>query len=171
MRHKTVTLASTLALTAVLFTGCSSPENQSQFHDSDVTYTLNSSTDVDQSQVISGLKKAGVPDKLVPDFQSVTNALAKRESGQNPNAVNLFDAQASNSVTTAADGKPSQSPRGYLQVIPGTFSKFHVPGTSSNIYDVEANVASAWVYVSNTQGVNLNTGEGLYQFSQKYGIS
>lgn len=171
MRHKTLTLASTLALTAALFTGCSSPEDPSQFHDQDVTYTPNASTNVDQSKVVSGLKKAGVPDKLVPDFQSVTNALAKRESGQNPNAVNLFDAQASLSTTTAADGKPSQSPRGYLQVIPGTFSKFHVPGTSSNIYDVEANVASAWVYASNTQGVDLKTGEGLYQFSQKYGIS
>jgi hypothetical protein len=58
-----------------------------------------------------------------------------------------------------------------MQITPRVFTDFHVPGTSSNIYDVEANVASAWVYVSNTQGVDLKTGEGLYQFSQKYGIS
>lgn len=171
MRHKTVTLASTLALTAVLFTGCSSPENPSQFHDQDVTYTLNSSTDVDQSQVVNGLKEAGVPEDLVPDFQSVTNALAKNESDQNPNAVNLFDSRATRDTAKAADGNPSRSPRGYMQIIPRVFTDFHVPGTSANIYDVEANVAAAWVYVSKTQKVDLKTGEGLYQFAQKYGIS
>ena len=46
-----------------------------------------------------------------------------RESSGNPRAINLWDVNAQNGV-------PS---KGLLQVIPPTFSEYHVHGTSKNI--------------------------------------
>lgn len=70
------------------------------------------------------------------------------ESGGNPNAINLTD-------INAQMGDPS---RGLLQVIGGTFSAYHVPGTSGNIYDPLANVAAAINYAMHRYGPSLMSG-------------
>ncbi|MET9920346.1 transglycosylase SLT domain-containing protein [Streptomyces sp. NPDC006435] len=65
-----------------------------------------------------------------------------RESTGNPNAVNGWDVNAQN-------GTPSC---GLLQVIRPTFNAYHVPGTSSNIYDPVANITAAANYAADRYG-------------------
>jgi LysM repeat protein len=65
-----------------------------------------------------------------------------RESSGNPNAINLTD-------SNAAAGHPSI---GLLQVIQPTFTAYHVPGTSSNIYDPVANITAACNYAYHVYG-------------------
>ncbi|MER5499277.1 transglycosylase SLT domain-containing protein [Streptomyces sp. NPDC002561] len=65
-----------------------------------------------------------------------------RESTGNPNAVNGWDVNAQN-------GTPSC---GLLQVIQPTFNAYHVPGTSSNIYDPVANITAAANYAADRYG-------------------
>jgi SLT domain-containing protein len=72
------------------------------------------------------------------------------ESGGDPNAVNLWDINAKR-------GDPS---RGLMQVIGSTFARFHVPGTSFNILDPLANIASAINYAMHTYGPNLRNARG-----------
>jgi hypothetical protein len=74
------------------------------------------------------------------------------ESGGNPNAINLTDANARR-------GDPS---RGLLQTTGGTFSQYHVPGTAFNIYDPLANIAAAINYAVHRYGRTLmHGGAGL----------
>jgi hypothetical protein len=70
------------------------------------------------------------------------------ESGGNPNAINLTDINAKR-------GDPS---RGLLQTIGATFSQYHVPGTSFNIYDPLANIAAAINYAEHRYGPSLMRG-------------
>lgn len=72
----------------------------------------------------------------------------RTESGGNPNAINMWDINAQR-------GDPS---RGLMQVIGSTFSAYHVPGTSSNIYDPLANIAAAINYAKHVYGPNLMRG-------------
>lgn len=65
-----------------------------------------------------------------------------RESSGNPNAINLWD-------SNAAAGTPSI---GLLQVIQPTFDAYHVPGTSTNIYDPVANITAACNYAYHVYG-------------------
>jgi LysM repeat protein len=65
-----------------------------------------------------------------------------RESSGNPYAINLWD-------VNAAKGTPS---KGLLQVIAPTFSAYHVPGTSWNIYDPVANITAACNYAYHRYG-------------------
>jgi SLT domain-containing protein len=70
------------------------------------------------------------------------------ESGGNANAINNWD-------INAKMGDPS---RGLMQVIGSTFSRFHVPGTSFNIFDPLANIAAAINYGMHTYGATLMRG-------------
>lgn len=81
------------------------------------------------------------------------NTIIQRESGGNPKAINLSD-------TNAQHGTPS---KGLMQVIDPTFDTYHVPGTSTDIYDPVANIAAAIRYIiafygdiSNVQQANPN---------------
>ncbi|MFC9532236.1 transglycosylase SLT domain-containing protein [Streptomyces sp. NPDC056975] len=65
-----------------------------------------------------------------------------RESSGNPQAINNWDINAINGI-------PS---KGLLQVIPPTFSAYHVPGTSWNIYDPVANITAAANYAADKYG-------------------
>jgi len=65
-----------------------------------------------------------------------------RESSGNPNAINLTD-------SNAAAGTPSI---GLLQVIQPTFTAYHVPGTSTDIYDPVANITAACNYAYHVYG-------------------
>ncbi|MEU1409361.1 transglycosylase SLT domain-containing protein [Streptomyces sp. NPDC005728] len=65
-----------------------------------------------------------------------------RESSGNPQAINDWDINAINGI-------PS---KGLLQVIPPTFSAYHVTGTSWNIYDPVANITAAANYAADKYG-------------------
>ncbi|TQJ87137.1 transglycosylase SLT domain-containing protein [Streptomyces sp. SLBN-31] len=65
-----------------------------------------------------------------------------RESSGNPNAINDWDINAINGI-------PS---KGLLQVIPPTFTAYHVAGTSWNIYDPVANITAAANYAADKYG-------------------
>lgn len=102
----------------------------------------------------AALKAAGVPPPgALAQWQAGLNTLITRESGWNPNAINLTD-------SNAAAGDPS---RGLAQTIMSTFMAYHAAGTSTNIYDPVANVAAAIRYIvatygniSNVQQANAN---------------
>jgi Transglycosylase SLT domain len=70
------------------------------------------------------------------------------ESGGNPNAINLWDVNARN-------GDPS---RGLMQTIAETFSAYHWPGTSFDIFNPLANIAAALNYARNRYGPGLMSG-------------
>ncbi|MFQ6398081.1 transglycosylase SLT domain-containing protein [Nocardia sp. KC 131] len=65
-----------------------------------------------------------------------------RESGGDPQAINLWD-------SNAAAGIPS---KGLLQVIDPTFNAFHVDGTVFDIWDPVANIVAACNYAANRYG-------------------
>lgn len=97
-----------------------------------------------KSVVDQALKLVGLPTSL--DNQVLYQM--QTESGGNPNAINLTD-------SNALLGDPS---KGLLQVIGTTFSEYHVPGTSGNIYDPLANVAAAINYAKAAYGPTLMSG-------------
>ncbi|MFI0896952.1 transglycosylase SLT domain-containing protein [Streptomyces sp. NPDC020983] len=72
-----------------------------------------------------------------------------RESSGDPKAINLWDINARNGI-------PS---KGLLQVIDPTFDRFHVAGTSHNIYDPVANITAACNYAADRYGTmdNVNS--------------
>ncbi len=91
---------------------------------------------------------------------------APRESSGNPNACNLWDTNAItphgySKVRDYGDGyrlnepvrringtlTPFQCSRGVVQCIPQTFARYHAAGTSVNIYDPVASIASSIRYV------------------------
>lgn len=88
--------------------------------------------------VLKALGMEGLPTSLLSRVLAQINL----ESGGNPNAINLWD-------SNAAKGQPSQ---GLLQTVPGTFSAYHWPGTSSNIDDPYANIAAAINYGAHRYG-------------------
>ncbi|MFX0573724.1 transglycosylase SLT domain-containing protein [Nocardia nepalensis] len=65
-----------------------------------------------------------------------------RESGGNPQAINLWD-------SNAAKGIPS---KGLLQVIDPTFNAYHVEGTAWDIYEPVANITAACNYAAHRYG-------------------
>ncbi|TPQ20020.1 transglycosylase SLT domain-containing protein [Streptomyces sporangiiformans] len=83
------------------------------------------------------MKKRGIPGS----YDGIKRNILRESSG-NPNAINNWDINAINGV-------PS---KGLLQVIPPTFSTYHVPGTSWNIYDPVANITAACNYAADRYG-------------------
>ncbi|MFF6980966.1 transglycosylase SLT domain-containing protein [Streptomyces sp. NPDC008343] len=65
-----------------------------------------------------------------------------RESSGNPTAINKWD-------SNAKAGIPS---KGLMQVIEPTFRAYHVPGTSTNIYNPVANITAACNYAAKKYG-------------------
>ncbi|MFD9636164.1 transglycosylase SLT domain-containing protein [Streptomyces violascens] len=74
-----------------------------------------------------------------------------RESSGNPLAINTWD-------SNAVAGTPSE---GLLQVIEPTFLAFHVPGTSTDLYDPVANITAACNYAAKTYG-SIDNVHGAY---------
>jgi flagellar biosynthesis GTPase FlhF len=83
------------------------------------------------------MKKHGIPGSYNGIYRNVM-----RESSGNPNAINNWDINAINGI-------PS---KGLLQVIPPTFTAYHVAGTSWNIYDPVANITAACNYAADKYG-------------------
>ncbi|MCF4137667.1 transglycosylase SLT domain-containing protein [Streptomyces sp. Tue 6430] len=90
------------------------------------------------------MKKKGIPGSYHGLHKNIM-----RESSGNPKAINDWDINAINGI-------PS---KGLLQVIPPTFSAYHVPGTSWNIYDPVANITAAANYAADRYGTidNVNS--------------
>jgi uncharacterized membrane protein len=77
-----------------------------------------------------------------PSWTPGLMTLIGRESGGNPNSINTTDINAQR-------GDPS---RGLMQTIGATFSQYHLPGTSWNIYDPVANIAAGIRYIQARYG-------------------
>ncbi|MCH5673013.1 transglycosylase SLT domain-containing protein [Streptomyces gilvus] len=90
------------------------------------------------------MKSKGIPGSYNGLYRNIM-----RESSGNPNAINDWDINAINGI-------PS---KGLLQVIPPTFSTYHVAGTSWNIYDPVANITAAANYAAHRYGTidNVNS--------------
>lgn len=80
--------------------------------------------------------------KHIPGTYEGLHRNIMRESSGNPRAINLWDINARNGI-------PS---KGLLQVINPTFNRFHVAGTSWNIYDPVANITAACNYAADRYG-------------------
>jgi hypothetical protein len=83
------------------------------------------------------MKSKGIPGSYNGLYRNIM-----RESSGNPNAINGWDINAINGI-------PS---KGLLQVIPPTFSAYHVAGTSWNIYNPIANITAAANYAADKYG-------------------
>ena len=83
-------------------------------------------------------------------WETGMNTLVQRESGWNSRAVNKSDSNATGPIQ--ADGAPLNSSRGLAQTVPGTFNRYHVAGTSNDIYDPIANLAAAIKYIISRYG-------------------
>lgn len=83
----------------------------------------------------AGVKAAGVPSSWIPGLEEI----AHYESGDNPDAEDPI----------SVDGEHAE---GIMQMLMSTFMAHHVPGTSSNIYDPVANIASASRYIEGRYG-------------------
>lgn len=83
------------------------------------------------------MKKHGIPGSYEGIHRNIM-----RESSGDPYAINLWDINAKNGI-------PS---KGLLQVIPPTFAAYHVPGTSTDIYDPVANITAACNYAADRYG-------------------
>ncbi len=88
-----------------------------------------------------------------------------KESAGVVDAVNRDDINA-RGATIPTDNAPSGSSRGVGQVIPETFARYHVAGTSNNIYDPEANLSASVNYMMHRYRVAAD-GTGLIEFYQQ----
>ncbi|WP_329574675.1 transglycosylase SLT domain-containing protein [Streptomyces sp. NBC_01361] len=88
-------------------------------------------------QSLDIMKSKGIPGSYEGLHRNII-----RESSGNPKAINNWDINAINGI-------PS---KGLLQVIPPTFTAYHVPGTSWNIYDPVANITAAANYAADKYG-------------------
>ncbi|MFB7718546.1 hypothetical protein [Nocardia sp. NPDC056100] len=96
-----------------------------------------SSTEID-AYIGKALDALGITDPVArANWTRGYRVLIERESGGDIGSINLSD-------SNARAGTPSQ---GLTQTIPGTFSAYHVAGTSSNITDPQANIAASMNYV------------------------
>jgi hypothetical protein len=91
--------------------------------------------------------------------------MAEKESSFNPNAVNVSDSNAVG--PRQVEGAPAKSSRGLLQTIPPTFARFHVAGTSHNIYDPVANTSASINYVIHNYHVDPSGGASFESFYQR----
>ncbi|MGW2646615.1 transglycosylase SLT domain-containing protein [Streptomyces sp. NPDC001393] len=99
------------------------------------TYTNNLDGWIKQALAI--MAKNNIPGSYNGIYRNIM-----RESSGNPKAINLWD-------SNAVKGTPS---KGLLQVIQPTFDAYHVPGTSSDIYDPVANITAACNYAYHRYG-------------------
>lgn len=119
---------------------------------------------VDQALTINGIPNDPA---LREQWQQLYQHMAQNESGNNPNAVNNWDSNATGAMME--DGGRANSSRGIWQCIPSTFAAYHMGGTSTSIYDPTASAAASINYVMQTYGVS-STGDGLTAFMSRQGV-
>lgn len=116
---------------------------------------------LDKALENNGITSPEAKAKWVPMLE----ARLLQESGGQVAAVNTWDSNAVGEIQ--ADGAPAQSSRGLLQTIPSTFAANHVPGTSTNIYDPEANASAGIRYMMNRYNIGVD-GSGVDTFHAAY---
>ena len=116
---------------------------------------------IDKALENNGITSSEAKAKWVPMLE----ARLLQESGGQIAAVNKWDSNAVGEIQ--ADGAPAQSSRGLLQTIPSTFAANHVAGTSTNIYDPEANASAAIRYMMNRYNISAD-GSGVDTFHAAY---
>lgn len=119
---------------------------------------------IDQALTINGVPN---DPHLRAQWQQLYQHMAEGESARNPNAVNVWDSNATR--PRQADGAPANSSRGIWQCIPTTFAAYHMAGTSTSIYDPVASAAASINYVMDRYHV-APTGEGLAAFASARGV-
>jgi SLT domain-containing protein len=98
------------------------------------------------------LDRMGITDpRARANWISGMTTIAEHESGFRADAINLSDSNAHG--PRQADGGPLNSSRGAWQVVPGTFAKYHQPGTSNHIWDPVANACASMNYQMSRYGV------------------
>lgn len=116
---------------------------------------------IDKALENNGITSSEAKAKWVPMLE----ARLLQESGGQIAAVNKWDSNAVGEIQ--ADGAPAQSSRGLFQTIPSTFAANHVAGTSTNIYDPEANASAAIRYMMNRYNISAD-GSGVDTFYAAY---
>lgn len=116
---------------------------------------------IDKALENNGITSPEAKAKWVPMLE----ARLLQESGGQIAAVNKWDSNAVGEIQ--ADGAPAQSSRGLFQTIPSTFAANHVAGTSTNIYDPEANASAAIRYMMNRYNISAD-GSGVDTFHAAY---
>ena len=98
------------------------------------------------------LDRMGITDpRARANWISGMTTMAEHESGFRADAINLSDSNAHG--PRQADGGPLNSSRGAWQVVPGTFARYHQPGTSNHIWDPVANACASMNYQMSRYGV------------------
>ena len=116
---------------------------------------------IDKALENNGITSPEAKAKWVPMLE----ARLLQESGGQVAAVNKWDSNAVGEIQV--DGAPAQSSRGLVQTIPSTFAANHVAGTSTNIYDPEANVSAGIRYMMNRYNISAD-GSGVDTFHAAY---
>jgi hypothetical protein len=119
---------------------------------------------VDQALTINGIPNDPA---LREQWQELYQHMAQHESGNDPNAANDSDSNATGSVMD--DGSHANSSRGMWQCVPSTFAAHHMAGTSNSIYDPVASAAASIDYVMTTYHVSPD-GDGLSSFMDRQGV-
>ncbi|MBY0441372.1 MAG: transglycosylase SLT domain-containing protein [Mycobacteriaceae bacterium] len=99
------------------------------------------------------LDRMGIGDpRARANWRSGMTTIAEHESGFRADAINLTDSNAHG--PRQSDGGPLNSSRGIWQLVPGTFARFHQPGTSNHIWDPVANACASMNYQMSRYGVD-----------------
>ena len=98
------------------------------------------------------LDRMGISDpRARANWTAGMTTIAEHESGYRTDAINLGDSNAHG--PRQADGGPLHSSRGPWQLAPGTFARYHQPGTSNHIWDPVANACASMNYQMSRYGV------------------
>ncbi len=111
------------------------------------TVLASATSDGPTAWAIRALAANGITDpRAIRNWLPGLLTIGKRESANNPRAVNNWD-------SNARAGIPS---KGWMQTIEPTFNAHWRPGTSRNIFDPVANAAAAIHYVMSRYGVSAD---------------
>ena len=98
------------------------------------------------------LDRLGISDpRARANWMAGMTTIAEHESGFRADAISLTDSNAHG--PHQADGGPLHSSRGPWQLVPGTFARYHQPGTSNHIWDPVANACASMNYQMSRYGV------------------
>lgn len=128
-------------LNATPTTTSTTPDGQAR------TVLASATSDGPTAWAIRALAANGITDpRAIRNWLPGLLTIGKRESANNPRAVNNWD-------SNARAGIPS---KGWMQTIEPTFNAHWRPGTSRNIFDPVANAAAAIHYVMSRYGVSAD---------------
>lgn len=119
------------------------------------------------SLIDSALDREGIEQEDARNqWRQLLTLISENESKSTPSAVNTWDANYTGEIVS--DGHKYSASRGMFQLIPDTFSQYHEPGTSNNIYDPIAQVSATINYLQERYNIDLN-GDNIQEFySQRY---